>query len=89
VVYGLGTPNQTRNYIKSGVLDGAMLWDTYRTGYVAGDLAYKLAAGKVTLAQGKTLKVNKYGTVKVLANNVIYAGPPLDLNKKNIDDYNF
>ena len=89
VVYGLGTPNQTRNYIKSGVLDGAMLWDTYRTGFVCGDLAVKLAKGEVTLAPGKSVDITNYEPVEVLENNVMYAGPPLDLNTENIDDHDF
>jgi rhamnose transport system substrate-binding protein len=89
VVYGLGTPNQTRNYIKSGVLSGAMLWDTYRTGYVAGEIAYKLATDAVTLEPGKKVEVSTYDAVEVLENNVMYAGPPLDLDTGNIDDHDF
>lgn len=88
-VYGLGTPNQSRNYIKSGVLDGAMLWDTYRTGFVAGDLAFRLAGGTIELAEGKVIPVTTYDPVTVLNNNVMYAGPPLDINKDNVDDHDF
>jgi rhamnose transport system substrate-binding protein len=88
-VYGLGTPNQCRNYIKSGVLAGAMLWDTYRTGYVAGDIAIQLAKGVLVLSKGSEVAVDAYSSVKVLANNVMYAGPPLDLGVENIDKHDF
>jgi len=89
VAYGLGTPNQSRNYIKNGVLDGAMLWDTYRTGFVAGELAYKLAVEKIELKSGLNIKINRYDDLKVLDKNIIYAGPPLDLTLDNIDDHDF
>lgn len=89
IVYGLGTPNQARNYIKDGVLAGAMLWDTYRTGFVSGDIAMSLAEGKFTLSPGKSVPVARYDAVEVLENNVMYAGPPLDLNIDNIDDHDF
>jgi rhamnose transport system substrate-binding protein len=89
VVYGLGTPNQCRNYIKSGVLDGAMLWDTYRTGYVAGQLAYNMAVGNINLSKGASIEIANYDPVEVLENNAIYAGPPLDLNAGNIDNHDF
>lgn len=89
IVYGLGTPNQARNYIKDGVLAGAMLWDTYRTGFVSGDIAMSLAEGTITLSPGTSVPVARYDSVEVLANNVMYAGPPLDLNIDNIDDHDF
>lgn len=88
-VYGLGTPNQTRNYIKDGILAGAMLWDTYRTGFVAGDIAMSLAAGEISLEPGAMIRVEQYDSVEVLDNNVMYAGPPLALEVENIDDHNF
>ncbi len=89
VAYGLGTPNQTRNYIKSGILGGAMLWDTYRTGFVAGELAYKLAVEKLELKEGMNIDIARYDDLKVLDKNIIYAGPPLDLTLENIDDHDF
>ncbi len=88
-VYGLGTPNQTRNYIKDGTLAGAMLWDTYRTGYVAGDIAMSLANAEINLQSGAMVNVAQYDSVEVLDNNVMYAGPPLALEVANIDDHNF
>jgi rhamnose transport system substrate-binding protein len=88
-VTGLGTPSQTKSFLQNGVLDGAMLWDTYRTGKVAGYLAMLLAKGEYTLAQGTSFTAGEYGTTNVLANNVLYAGPPAIITKENVDSYKF
>jgi rhamnose transport system substrate-binding protein len=89
VVYGLGTANQSRDFIKSGVEQGCMLWDTYRTGIVAGTLAYDIVKGTVTPKVGVSFDVKGYSAVTFTTNNTIYAGPPLALDKSNIDQYNF
>jgi rhamnose transport system substrate-binding protein len=89
VVTGLGTPGQSKSFLQSGALDGAMLWDTYRTGKVAGYLAIILAKGEYTLAPGTSFTAGEYGTTGVLANNVLYAGPPAIITKENVDSYKF
>lgn len=89
VVYGLGTPNQSREYLKSGVLDGAMLWDTYRQGKVAGNLAMLMARGEFTPSPGASFNAGEYGPSKVLDNNVIYGGPPAEFTKANVDTFDF
>jgi rhamnose transport system substrate-binding protein len=89
IVTGLGTPGQSRSFLQNGVLDGAMLWDTYRTGKVAGYLAILLAKGEYSLAPGTSFTAGEYGTTSVLANNVLYAGPPAIITKENVDSYKF
>ncbi|MDR1575153.1 MAG: substrate-binding domain-containing protein [Treponema sp.] len=89
VVTGLGTPGQSRSFLQNGVLDGSMLWDTYRTGKVAGYLAMLLAKGEYTLASGTSFTAGEYGKTNVLANNVLYAGPPAIITKENVDSYKF
>jgi rhamnose transport system substrate-binding protein len=89
VVTGLGTPGQSKVFLQNGVLDGAMLWDTYRTGKVAGYLAMLLAKGEYSLAQGTSFTAGEYGTTGVLANNILYAGPPAVITKENVDTYKF
>jgi rhamnose transport system substrate-binding protein len=88
-VTGLGTPGQCKAFLQSGALDGAMLWDTYRQGKVAGHLAMLLAKGEYTLAPGTSFNASEYGTTGVLANNVLYAGPPAVITKENVDSYKF
>jgi rhamnose transport system substrate-binding protein len=89
VVTGLGTPGQSKAFLQNGVLDGSMLWDTYRTGKVAGYLAMLLAKGEYTLAAGTSFNAGEYGSTGVLANNVLYAGPPAVITKENVDSYKF
>jgi rhamnose transport system substrate-binding protein len=89
IVTGLGTPGQSRSFLQSGALDGSMLWDTYRTGKVAGYLAILLAKGEYTLAQGTSFTAGEYGKTDVLANNTLYAGPPAIITKENVDSYKF
>jgi rhamnose transport system substrate-binding protein len=88
-VCGLGTPGQSRDFLKSSVLKGAMLWDTFRTGKVAGYLAVQLAKGETTLSSGGSFNAGEYGATKILANNVIYGGPPAIITKENVDTYKF
>lgn len=89
VVYGLGTPSQCKDFIMDGSLDGAMLWDTFRTGEVAGIVAVGIASGELELASGTSFEAGKYGKTDVLDNNILYAGPPLEFNTGNVDKYNF
>jgi rhamnose transport system substrate-binding protein len=89
VVYGLGTPSQTKSFLQSGTLNGAMLWDTYRAGKVSGYLAMLLAKGEYTLSPGTSFNAGEYGQTSVLANNVLYAGPPANITKENVDTYKF
>jgi rhamnose transport system substrate-binding protein len=89
IVTGLGTPGQSRAFLQSGALDGSMLWDTYRTGKVAGYLAMLLAKGEYSLGPGTSFTAGEYGTTGVLANNVLYAGPPAIITKENVDSYKF
>lgn len=89
VVYGTGTPSELRSYIKEGIIEGGMLWDTYRAGYVAGWLAVNLAKGALEIKEGVSFNVPRYGEITVGPNNTVYAGPPLVFNKENVDDYSF
>jgi rhamnose transport system substrate-binding protein len=89
VVTGLGTPGQCKSFLQSGVLDGAMLWDTYRVGKVAGYLAMLLAKDEYTLKTGTSFNAGEYGTTNVLANNVLYGGPSAIITKENVDTYKF
>jgi rhamnose transport system substrate-binding protein len=88
-VTGLGTPGQSRAFLQTGALDGAMLWDTYRTGKVAGYLAMLLAKGEYTISSGTSFTAGEYGSTGVLAKNVLYAGPPALITKENVDTYKF
>jgi rhamnose transport system substrate-binding protein len=89
VVFGLGTPTQCKSFIQDGTLSGAMLWDTNRTGQVAGIVAVGLAKGIITLTAATSFTAGTFGKTDILANNIIYSGPPLEFTKDNVNNYNF
>jgi len=88
LVYGTSFPNQAREFIKNDVVTGAILWDTYRLGVVAGEFIDQVLNDGLVIKEGTKFKTS-YGEAELIENNVIYAGPPLALNKNNIDDHDF
>ena len=75
LVYGTAFPNQSREFLKSGVSQGAILWDTYGMGCVAGELCKAIVFDGFEIKEGATFNAGKYGDIKVLANNKIFGGP--------------
>ena len=89
LVYGTAFPNQAKEFLKSGVSQGAILWDTYRMGVVAGELCKAVKFDGFEIKDGATFTAGKYGDTAIGANNKIFGGPPLELTADNVDDYNF
>jgi len=89
LVYGTEFPNQANEFLKSGVSQGAILWDTYRMGVVAGELCKAIVFDGFEIKEGATFNAGKYGEAVISAKNIIYGGPPLELTADNVDDYNF
>jgi rhamnose transport system substrate-binding protein/rhamnose transport system permease protein len=86
-VTGLGLPNDARPYLKDGVLDSAVLWNTKDLGYLTLHAAHALAKG--TLKPGVTsLAAGRLGNVKVEGDQVIL-GTPFTFTKENVDQFNF
>lgn len=89
LVYGTEFPNQAKEFLKSGVSQGAILWDTYRMGVVAGELCKAIVFDGFEIKEGATFTAGDYGDVTIGADNKIFGGPPLELTADNVDDYNF
>jgi rhamnose transport system substrate-binding protein len=87
-VYGTAFPNQCREFIKNGVVSGAILWDTYRLGVVAGEFIDQVLHDGLVIEEGTKFQTS-YGEAELLENNVIYAGPPQAFNEENVDDFDF
>jgi len=86
-VTGLGLPNDARPYLKDGVLDSAVLWNTKDLGYLTVQAANALANG--TLKPGvSSLAAGRLGAVKVEGDQVIL-GTPFTFTKDNVDQFNF
>jgi rhamnose transport system substrate-binding protein len=88
-VTGLGTPNQMRRYIKDGTVEAFALWSPYDEGYLAGQLAYKIAAGELEPEPGKRFEAGKLGEREIGEKNIVITGPPVTFTKENIDEFDF
>ena len=86
-VTGLSLPNMCRPYIKSGVIDHIVLWDTAKLGALAVATAEALASGRLT--RGATeLDAGALGKYAVVGDEV-RLGQPFVFNKGNIDKFDF
>jgi rhamnose transport system substrate-binding protein len=86
-VTGLSLPNMCRPYIKSGVIESIVLWNTMDLGALAVRTAEALVTGELKPGATK-LDAGKLGTFDVVGDEV-RLGAPFVFNKTNIDDFNF
>lgn len=86
-VTGLSLPNMNKPYVKTGVVESVVLWNTVDLGYLTVQAAYALGSG--TLKRGDSaLKAGRLGTVQVV-NDEVRLGAPFIFNKDNIDRFDF
>jgi rhamnose transport system substrate-binding protein len=86
-VTGLGLPSENRLYVKSGVTDSIILWNTEDLGYLTVQTAAAVAEGKLK-AGAKSIKAGSLGTMEIKGDNVLL-GKPFIFDKSNIDRFNF
>src|SRR3954451_13500326 len=86
---GLGTPNQMRDFVKDGTVDGFELWDPGKLGSLAGYAAAALASGTITGAEGDKFTAGDLGEKTVGAKGEVLLGPPTVFDKTNIDKFDF
>jgi rhamnose transport system substrate-binding protein len=92
-VTGLGTPNQMREYVKSGAAPQFALWNPADLGYLAVYTMHALATGEITAEADQTFAAGRLGEYTIeddpdLGLNVLL-GPPFIYNAENIDDFNW
>ena len=86
-VTGLGLPSASKPYLKDGVLDSAVLWNTEDLGFLTVYAARALQTG--SLRPGvSSLSAGRLGTVKVDGDQVIL-GTPFTFTKDNVDQFKF
>lgn len=88
-VTGLGTPNQMRDYVKSGVSPEFALWNPGDLGYLAIYALDAIATGKIKGQPGDTFTAGKLGSYTVDSTGTVLLGQPTIFNKDNIDNFNF
>jgi len=86
---GLGFPNQMRKFVKDGTVEEFQLWVPKDVGYLAGQAAAALKAGRITGKEGEKFKAGRLGEYTIGANGEIVLGPLTTFTAKNIDDFDF
>ncbi|HEX8118156.1 MAG TPA: substrate-binding domain-containing protein, partial [Pyrinomonadaceae bacterium] len=86
-VTGLSLPNMCRPYIKEGVIDSIVLWNTVDLGYLTVYVSNALADGQLK-AGDASITAGRLGRVEV-AGDEVRLGAPFIFNKENIDRFNF
>jgi rhamnose transport system substrate-binding protein len=86
---GLGFPNQMRKFVKDGTVEQFQLWVPKDVGYLAGQAAAALVAGRITGKEGEKFKAGRLGNYTIGANGEIVLGPLTTFDKNNIDKFDF
>ncbi|MBD8068670.1 autoinducer 2 ABC transporter substrate-binding protein [Bacillus sp. PS06] len=84
-VVGLSTPNLMRSYIKDGTAEMITLWSPKKLGYLTVSVMLHILEGKQIVDNQRIANV---GVIK-MENDTIIMGPPIDITKENIDEYDF
>jgi rhamnose transport system substrate-binding protein len=86
---GLGFPNQMRKFVKDGTVEEFQLWVPKDVGYLAGQAAAALVAGRITGKEGEKFTAGRLGEYTIGANGEIVLGPLTTFDAENIDDFDF
>jgi ABC-type sugar transport system substrate-binding protein len=86
-VTGLGLPNACKPYIKDGVVESIVLWNTMDLGYLTIRAAHALASGGLKPGVS-ALEAGRLGRIEVRGDNVLL-GTPFTFTKDNIDQFDF
>lgn len=86
-VTGLSLPNMCKPYVKDGVIESIVLWNTLDLGYLTVYASHALATGSLKDGDNQ-LQSGRLGAVEVVEDEV-RLGEPFIFNKDNIDRFNF
>lgn len=86
-VTGLSLPNMNKPYVKAGVVESVVLWNTVDLGYLTVYAANALSQGKLKSGD-RELNAGRLGKIEV-AGDEVRLGAPFIFNKDNIDRFNF
>ena len=86
-VTGLSLPNMCRPWIKSGVIESIVLWNTMDLGALSVRVAQALTSGELKVG-ASSLEAGQLGRFAVVGDEV-RLGLPFIFNKSNIDRFNF
>lgn len=86
-VTGLSLPNMCKPYIKSGVAESIVLWNTVDLGYLTVYAANALSKGELK-SGARRIQSGRLGEIEVVGDEV-RLGLPFIFNKTNIDNFDF
>ncbi|MEQ1603241.1 MAG: substrate-binding domain-containing protein [Pyrinomonadaceae bacterium] len=86
-VTGLSLPNMCKPYIKSGIIDSIVLWNTGDLGYLTVFVSNALNNGLFKKGD-KSFKAGRLGDIEVVDDEV-RLGKPFIFNKDNVDKFDF
>lgn len=86
-VTGLSLPNMCKPYIKDGIVDSIVLWNTFDLGYLSVYAADALVNGKLKKGD-KTFEAGRLKSIEVVDDEV-RLGKPFIFNKENVDNFDF
>ena len=86
-VIGLGLPNENRRYVKAGVTDSVILWNTGDLGYLTVYATAAATRGELK-AGARVFRAGELGELR-LAGDHILLGRPFIFNRDNIDRFDF
>lgn len=88
-VTGLGTPNQMRDYVKSGAAPQFALWNPGDLGYLAIQTLNAISTGQIKGQAGDKFTAGKLGEYTIAEDGTVLLGKPTVFTKDNIDQFNF
>lgn len=86
-VIGLGLPNDNKRYVKEGITDCVVLWNSMDLGYLAVVAADQLARGELKPGAA-AMQGGRLGKIAILGDNILL-GAPFTFTKENIDQFDF
>src|SRR5438105_566750 len=86
-VTGLSLPNMNKPYVKAGVVESVVLWNTIDLGYLTVYAAHALSTGQLKRGDNE-ISAGRLGKIEV-ANDEVRLGAPFIFDKHNIDQFNF
>ena len=86
-VTGLSLPNMNKQYIKDGIVESIVLWNTADLGYLTVYASNALVNGNLKVGDSQ-FDAGRLGKLEVVGDEV-RLGKPFVFNKENIDKFNF
>jgi rhamnose transport system substrate-binding protein len=86
-VTGLSLPSMCRPYIKDGIIESCVLWNTTDLGYLTVLAARAVSNGQLS-AGNRELDAGRLGLVEVKGDEILLGAPHI-FNRDNIDDFQF